>query len=294
MTLGVVEIGGTKGGQASGRKAAPPSEPKVGSAVAMDIAVEIQRATVRGEGLESDWRGTVNVTGSLDRPVINGPVDLQRGTFRILGKQLTLAPGSKVVFEGRSPPDPRLDIVALGRAEEVTAKVIVSGLASSPSLELASEPEVPKDEILARLLFGRKLGSLGAAQQLQIAQAAASLAFGGKGGGFDPVGKIRDFLGFDTLSVGGETGRMGGGQMVTSSGLASPTGAPNADSAGGGLAPSVSAGKYIDPDTFLQVGRGEEGPSVSVERRLGGGFSIESEVGARTGGGVSLRWTKDY
>jgi len=296
VDLPVIEVGEPTNPTNQVPSPADGGEPadRSGPVVDLDLGIEIQRATIRGQGLESDWRGRVAVRGTLSEPRLEGPMEVMRGTYSILGKQFTLAEDSRIVFEGRSPPDPRLAVTASLRAEDLTAKVSLSGLAGSPKIDLSSEPLVPKDEILARILFGRKLGTLSTVQQLQLAQAAAELAFGGAGVGFDPVGKVRDFLGFDTLSVGGDAKGPGGGRMVNSSGLATSSGAGNGSAPSGGFAPSVSAGKYLDQDTFLQVGRGEEGGTVSVERQLGGGFSVETEVGARTGGGVSLRWTKDY
>ncbi|HLO76887.1 MAG TPA: translocation/assembly module TamB domain-containing protein, partial [Magnetospirillum sp.] len=85
-------------------------------------------------------------------------------------------------------------------------------------------------------------------------------------------GDLRGFLGLDVLGVGSETNRQGG------------TGVP-----------TLSAGKYIGPDTFVRVEQGTAGLGrVTVEQGLGGGFSVESSLGEQSGGGVGLTWRKDY
>src|SRR5260370_19752481 len=77
--------------------------------------------------------------------------------------------------------DPAVDIVAEVSSGEVTAQVLVGGLISSPTVTLTSTPALPQDEILARVLFGRGVGQITAAEGIQVAQAAATLAGGGPG-----------------------------------------------------------------------------------------------------------------
>ncbi len=64
---------------------------------------------------------------------------------------------------------------------DVTATVKITGLADAPKIELSSTPELPQDEILARLLFGEPASQLTALQVVQIGAALASLSGGGGG-----------------------------------------------------------------------------------------------------------------
>lgn len=80
---------------------------------------------------------------------------------------------------------------------------------------------------------------------------------------------MRGLLGLDVLGVGSEDEGTGG--------------------------PTLSAGKYLGSDTFVRVDQGTAGlGKVTIEQGLGGGFSVESSVGAQSGGGVGLNWRKDY
>ncbi len=233
--------------------------------VALAVAVEVNRAFVRGRGLDSDWRGDLRLGGTLAEPDLSGRLTAERGQFEVFGRTFRISPDSMVEFTGEGV-SPRLDVAAEARAEEITARVEVTGTPESPTLDIASEPPLPRDEILSRVLFGTEAGNLTAFQQIQLAQMAASGLTGG-GPGFDPVGGLRGLLGLDILEVG--------------------------QAEEGGAA--VSAGKYIGDETFLRVEQGtRDGGRVTVERELGGGFSVTTEVGQERGGGVGVEWRKDY
>ena len=222
-------------------------------------------AFVRGRGLDSDWRGDLRLGGTLAEPDLSGRLTAERGQFEVFGRTFRISPDSMVEFTGEGV-SPRLDVAAEARAEEITARVEVTGTPESPTLDIASEPPLPRDEILSRVLFGTEAGNLTAFQQIQLAQMAASGLTGG-GPGFDPVGGLRGLLGLDILEVG--------------------------QAEEGGAA--VSAGKYIGDETFLRVEQGtRDGGRVTVERELGGGFSVTTEVGQERGGGVGVEWRKDY
>ena len=58
-------------------------------------------------------------------------------------------------FSGAVPPDPTVDIEATARKGDLTAIVRIQGEARKPKLTLDSEPVLPQDEILSRLMFDR-------------------------------------------------------------------------------------------------------------------------------------------
>lgn len=252
--------------------AAPPPAPTEPAALDLAVRVAVEHAFVRGRGLDSEWQGELDAGGTTARPSLTGRLTAARGQFDLLGKAFRLTPDSTVTFQGGDTIDPALDITAEAAAADITAQVRVAGTAKAPELTFTSSPPLPGDEVLARVLFGREAGKLSAFQQIQLAQMAAGGLTGG-GGGFDPLGDVRGFLGLDVLGVGAtETGRPGE--------TASPT---------------LSAGKYIAPDTFVRVEQGVAGLGrVTVEQELGGGFAVESSVGAETGGGLGLSWRKNY
>ena len=92
-------------------------------------------------------------------PTLAGSMDLSRGEFTFLGETFPLNSG-QVLFTGGGEIDPELSVVAARTTADITARVEVGGRASSPTIRLTSEPVLPEDEVLARILFGKSAGQL--------------------------------------------------------------------------------------------------------------------------------------
>ncbi|MCR6631676.1 MAG: translocation/assembly module TamB domain-containing protein [Magnetospirillum sp.] len=277
VTLEVVEIN-RPGPPPDERKDNPAAAGPVTMALAVQVAVE--HAFVRGRGLDSEWQGKLDVGGTLTQPSLTGRLSVARGQFDFLGKQFRLIQDSNITFEGGESIDPSLAVTAEANAADITAQVQIGGTAKTPEFTISSQPTLPQDEVLARVLFGREAGKLSAFQQVQLAQMAATGLTGG-GGGFDPIGKIRGFLGLDVLGVGSADDQTA--SRSARNGERTETG------------PTLSAGKYIGPDTFVRVDQGTSGLGrVVVEQDVGRGFSLESSLGEQSGGGVGVNWRMDY
>ena len=145
----------------------------------LDIVVNSpNRIFVRGRGIDAELGGRVRVTGPLDDLQPVGAFTLIRGRLSVLGKRLELTEG-RISLTGSL--DPVIDLTAQVNGDEIVAYVELTGRASDLSLELSSSPELPQDEILARVLFGKSISSLSPLQIANLATAAASLASGGSG-----------------------------------------------------------------------------------------------------------------
>lgn len=187
---------------------APPSNrerPSGGSAgLGLDLTVAAQNNIfVRGMGMEAELGGELHVSGTSRNPVTQGGFTMRRGQFDILGRRLNFTRG-KISFSGSTDPD--LDFVAETTANDITARILVSGPASRPDISFTSTPTLPQDEVLSRLLFGRNAGSLTAAQTLQVAQTIAQFSSGGGG----VVNQLRRSLGLDSLDLGTNSAGTGG------------------------------------------------------------------------------------
>ena len=201
---------------------APPSHAATTQVVALDLAVNAPgEIFVRGHGLDATLGGDLHVTGTAAAPVIEGGFHLRRGTFSLAGVNLTFTKGD-VGFNGTTEGklDPTIDFAAQSVVNQYTAELDVTGYASSPKISLTSSPLLPQDQIMALILFGTETSNLSPLQIAQIAAALASLS--GGGGGFDPLGAVRNTLGLDKLSVGSGTGNgansgasVEGGKYVT-------------------------------------------------------------------------------
>lgn len=225
------------------------------------------KSFLRGEGLNSEWKGRFHLLGSVASPSLVGQLSVVRGTFQFLGKNFTLVNGV-IQFDGTTPPNPLLDVTAQVQAEDVKAKVILSGLVSSPDIRLESEPSLPGDEILARVLFKRSLNQINPTQAMKIAAALSGLA--GKGSVFDFVERTRNFLGLDQLE------------------LKQPE--------EGKESVAVSIGKYLTDQIYvdLQKDVGSGGAEVAVEVEVSPHITFGSKVGTNARKGLEVNWKLDY
>lgn len=183
--------------------AAPSARPT--TVIGLDVTVDAPRAVfVRGRGLDAEVGGELHIGGTSAAPRISGGLDMRRGTFDLAGTSLKFTSG-KVDFTGTGLTqkiDPTLDFVAETTSGGITAKLGVTGYADAPKITLTSTPELPQDEVLARLLFGVSVKQLSALQIAQIGSALATLS-GVGGGGVNPLMAVQKSLGLDRLAVGG-------------------------------------------------------------------------------------------
>jgi translocation and assembly module TamB len=158
------------------------------------LTISASRVFVRGRGINAEMGGELRLAGSAADPQVAGGFDLTRGSLSLLGKRLIFTRG-RVQFHGS--PMPELDLVAETSAADITARVSVTGPAAQPVFAFSSNPSLPQDEILSRILFQKSSGNLSAFQALQLANAVAS--FTGGGVAFE---QLRKSLGVDSLDIG--------------------------------------------------------------------------------------------
>jgi translocation and assembly module TamB len=166
-----------------------------GSDIAIDIVINApNQVFIRGRGLDAELGGTLRLTGTTNNIIPIGQFSLIRGRLSLLGKRIEMEDGL-LVLQGDF--DPSFSLVAATTTDDLTVRITTSGRVSSPKIELSSSPDLPEDEILAQLLFGRALSDISAFQAAQMAAAVATLT----GGGGGIVGSIRDTIGLDDLDV---------------------------------------------------------------------------------------------
>jgi translocation and assembly module TamB len=247
-----------------------PASPGPASDIALDVTVGVGNGVyVRGMGLESEWQGEITATGTAAAPhLVGGVHTLQGGGIEFFGRRLELVRG-QVTFNGGTPPDPSLDVEASIAASDATCGVLVTGTGKAPVITLTSTPAMPRDEILARILFGQSAGTISAFQALQMAQAGAAL-MSGSGGSLDLLSRTRKLAGLDELDfVPGQ-----GGLETT----------------------RLRAAKYLAKGVKVTVDQGAaaDSGSVAVEVDITPNISVESKVGADSNQGVGVNWKWDY
>ncbi|MEM6826490.1 MAG: translocation/assembly module TamB domain-containing protein [Pseudomonadota bacterium] len=164
---------------------------------------------VEGLGIDSVWGVDIALRGTVDEPRLGGEARLVRGDYTFAGTRFDLERG-RITFDEIGPIDPQLDIIAETSKDNIDVTVTIGGTSEAPQVAFASEPALPDEEILSRLLFGDSVTSLSATDAVQLAAALASLR---GGSGTDPIGSLRDSIGLDQLrivsadpAIGRETG----------------------------------------------------------------------------------------
>lgn len=197
------QIGKIVAREAKAAKAAKKAAPDM----RLDLRISApNRVFVRGRGVDAELGGELTIKGAASSPAIVGGFELRRGKFSIGGRRLDFTRG-RVVFTGTL--EPQLDFLATQQASDALIQASLSGSAAEPDFKFFSDPDLPQDEVLARLLFGKSSGGLTAGQGLQLALIAAQFAGGGDAGALD---NMRRQLGLDSLDVGvGADGGLGVG-----------------------------------------------------------------------------------
>jgi len=166
--------------------------PLFDATLALTVAAT-NRIFVRGRGVNAELGGELRVAGTARDPQVTGGFDLLRGSLLLLSSRLTFTRGD-VRFHGDVTPE--LDLVAETSTGGVTARIEVTGPAIQPAFRISSNPNLPDDEVLSRILFQKAAGSLSAFQALELANAVATLS--GKADAFE---NVRKSLGVDSLDV---------------------------------------------------------------------------------------------
>lgn len=219
------------------------------------------RIFVRGRGLDAQLGGGIRLRGTAERPIAEGEFRLIRGRLAIVGRRLIFNRGT-IGFAGSL--DPSLDFAANSDVDGTVITTTVSGRASNPKLAFTSSPQLPEDELLARLLFNQSLTKL---SPLQVAQLASEVdKLGGLSSGPGVMEQLRKSVGVDVLDV--STDKKG-----------------NA---------AVSAGKYVNSQTYVgvQQNTGTNTSRVIVDIDITKNIKAHGETGSDGNSklGVGVEW----
>lgn len=237
----------------------PSARPSV---LRLDVAVSAPaRIFVRGRGLDAELGGSVRLTGPITDIQPVGGFELIRGRLSILGQRITFDEGTVTLV---GDLDPFVNFVARSAGSDITVFITVSGRVSDLEIDFSSQPELPEDEVLARLIFDRGIDELSPLQIAQLAAAAAELA-----GGSDTslLGSLRSATGLDDLDI------------VT-------------DSEGNA---AVRAGRYIQDNVYLGVEAGAGGTTRgTINLDITENLRARGAVGSDGDSSVGVFYERDY
>ncbi|WP_439142052.1 translocation/assembly module TamB domain-containing protein [Pseudooctadecabacter sp.] len=217
---------------------------------------------VRGRGLDAELGGQLRLSGTTNNIIPIGRFDLVRGRLSILGQRFELDEGF-AQLQGDFSPFLRL----VARTETQTGtivSIVVEGEPDTIDVRFESTPEMPQDEVLAQLLFGRDLSSISPLQAVQLASAVATLAGSGNGG---VINSFRQDLDLDDLDI-----------ITDEDGNA-----------------AVRAGKYLSENVYTDVTVGAGGTSeINLNIDIDRNFTARGTVTSDGETSVGLFFERDY
>ena len=231
-------------------------------AYGLDLTISSpNRVFLRGRGLDAELGGTLRLRGTTANVIPDGGLNLIRGRLDILGKRLVL---SEALLRLEGDFVPFIRIAASTENDGVTSSVVIEGLANNPAVSFTSSPQLPQEEVLSRLLFGRGLETLSAFQAAQLAGAVASLA--GKGGE-GIIAKLRKGFALDDLDV-----------RTTDDGTA-----------------SLRAGKYISRNVYSEIEVDQDGKSqIQLNLDVTDSVTLRGRASSDGTTGIGIVLEKDY
>jgi translocation and assembly module TamB len=244
--------------------AAPSRAPRLEGGLRIDLDGP---AVVKGLGLDSTWAGGLSLNSQPEGWALNGSLETRRGSFLVFSRPFKITEG-RILFDGSAPPAPQVDIAAEFQRADITAYVSVRGPYDAPELILRSIPDLPQDEILARILFGKSLATITPLQAVQLAGAVRSM--GGGRSAWNLTERTQLLLRVDQLELretGGENGQT-----------------------------EVVAGKDLTSSLHVEVKQslGAEASGIRLEYELTPHLSVETEAGGQLRPGAGLNWKFSY
>ena len=219
------------------------------------------RVFVRGRGLDAELGGSLRLGGTTRATVPAGSFQLIRGRLDLLGNRFVLTDGSASMIGSFLP---FIRLTATTESGGVLTSVTLAGQADSPEITFSSVPELPQDEVLARLIFRRALTSLSPFQAAQLALSVATLT----GRADDSIlGRTRAAMGLDDLDF--TVDAQGNTQLR----------------AGRALGERVYTDVSVD-----SAGRGE----VSINLNLSPSVTLRGRADTQGGSGIGLFFERDY
>lgn len=241
------------------------AKPQISPTSRMELDLDIsadKRVFVTGRGVNLELSADTQVKGTLKKPDVRGSADIVRGNFSLLGQPFEFTKG--VVRLDGDPTAATTEMKADRTSDGVTSSILVSGLVSAPEISFSSSPELPEDEIISRLLFGRAPSQLSAVEAAQLAVAAASMT--GNGEGFAPLSSIQNAIGLDKFVI-----------------------SQDADNN-----PQLESGKYLSDNVYVELRSRSGGQSdLAVEWEPVENVEIGTVFGNETGARVSVQWKKE-
>ena len=178
--------------------------------------VKVNTSQVKG-----DLHGSLTLSSQPGQVILaNGRIDLTNGSLTLYGRDLTIAPGSGIIYRQNPLSNPTLSIQALSRilitdpvslqqlgTNELTVGINIGGIPISPQITLfSSAGNLSQADILSFLLLGTSSAGISPTNMNLMLQALNTLPFTKKGTGSVEglTNQVKQGLGLSELGVESE------------------------------------------------------------------------------------------
>ena len=227
-----------------------------------------RNAWVVGPETAVEVQGRLLVNKSPNGPfVLGGSAQTVRGHVTYRGRKFDLERG-RITFSGADENRPILDVLARHEVSDYAITLHVEGNSRRPELTFSSSPELPEEDILSLLAFGKTVDRLSGSERTALSSQGAAIAGNIISGILEK--RLGGTLGLDTLEVEVD------------------------DELGTG---SVRGGRYVTQDLFLSYERhlGERGGNtVEVEYSLGPRVKLKGASDDKGQSSLDLFWHIEY
>lgn len=149
-----------------GRLKKQPSLPQKEESTELDLHLDLSKNfLVYGQGLQAQWKGSLDIKGKTPNLVYKGDFKLKKGTLSVMDRKFDVKKGS-IYFEGDLSP--QIYIEAEHQMKEMKAIFVLKGDTEDLQLEILSDKSLTQSEILERLFFDRNGNSAQAVQALNF------------------------------------------------------------------------------------------------------------------------------
>ena len=213
-------------------------------------------------------QGSLLVDKNFNEPfVIGGSAQAVRGFVTYKGRKFEIERG-RITFTGADKINPIFDVVGRHDVSDYAITLHVEGESRHPRLTFSSTPDLPDEDILSLLAFGKTIDRLSGSEQTALSAQGAAIAGNILSGILEK--RVGNTLGLDTLEV--DVG----------------------DELGTG---SVRGGRYVTQDLFLSYEShlGEQsGNTVEVEYSLGPRVKLKGASDDQGQSSLDLFWRIEY
>ncbi len=229
----------------------------------LDIRVKSDKQIlINGRGLKSKWEGELHLTQSFYNPLITGHLSLYKGHYLFANKRFTFREGV-LTFNNQ---DFSLNLLAELPLDDTTIYTHLRGSLYSPTLSFSSQPTLPLNEILSRVLFNHGIQDISPLEALQLTQTLMDLQEGRAS--TDILGKIKKKVGVDQISI-------------------QNMGEENA---------TLQVGKQLKNGAHLTLEKplNKEEHRLCVKTHLTPKLRLQAEVSTNADNKMLLKWKRDY